>query len=424
MLHRFKKTRNAIPNTTVQSGTQICQIEVWGTLEVYVQSNTGPASITLTEVAYIPRFMTNLVSVSIALSKNCFWDTKNIQLLYDDQHLCKVLRHQGLFLLENNSNSVGVDHTANPVSLRASTAEKWHRTLAHANSEVIEHLQSNVEGISVTSDLSVPKTAQCQTCALSKAHKIISRSPDKEEDSQKPFFRISFDLIEMQRAYNQDKWVSHFTCTKTDFTFVFTHPNKSDILYLIQFVIKMIKTRYDQTVAFFRTDGERTIGWEAKDFLENKGITLETSSPNTPEQNGHAERSGGVLLTKARALRIGAVIPESIWPEIIKTAGHIHNRTPMRKHSWKTPFEKVTGKKPNMSHLRVFGCRAYALRKGLPRTQKLAERAHLGHLVGYDSTNIFRIWIPSQEKVIRTRDVLFNKDKFYNPEDPDLTQLL
>lgn len=186
----------------------------------------------------------------------------------------------------------------------------------------------------------------------------------------------------------------------------------------------MIETRYGRTVAFFRTDRERTIRLEAKDFLESKGITLETSLPDTPEQNGHAERSGGILLTKARALRISATIPESIWPEIIKTAGHIHNRTPTRKYNWKTPFKKVISKKLNISHLRVFGCRAYILSKGLPRTQKLAERAHLSHLVGYDSTNIFRIWIPSQERVIRTRDVLFNKDEFYNPEDPDLTQLL
>lgn len=110
---------------------------------------------------------------------------------------------------------------------------------------MIEHLQGNVEGASVTVGLSAPKTAQYQTCTLSKAHKIISKRPDKEEDSQKPFFRISFNLIKMQRAYNQDKWVSHFIYTKTDFTFVFTYLNKSDILYLIQFIIKIIKTRYN-----------------------------------------------------------------------------------------------------------------------------------------------------------------------------------
>ena len=37
--------------------------------------------------------------------------------------------------------------------------------------------------------------------------------------------------------------------------------------------------------------------------------------------------------------------------------------------------------------------------------------------MGYDSTNIFKIWISSRRKVIRSRDVLFNKKEFYSPAD-------
>src|SRR5216117_4081075 len=45
---------------------------------------------------------------------------------------------------------------------------------------------------------------------------------------------------------------------------------------------------------------------------------------------------------------------------------------------------------------------------------KLNPRAHIGYLVRYDSTNIFRIWIPHQGKVISTRDVLFDEYTFFN----------
>ena len=34
--------------------------------------------------------------------------------------------------------------------------------------------------------------------------------------------------------------------------------------------------------------------------------------------------------------------------------------------------------------------------------------------MGYKSTNIYRIWIPHKKKVISTRDVIFNEDKFWN----------
>jgi hypothetical protein len=37
--------------------------------------------------------------------------------------------------------------------------------------------------------------------------------------------------------------------------------------------------------------------------------------------------------------------------------------------------------------------------------------------MGYDFTNVFRIWILSYTKVIRTRDVEFDYYSFYNPYD-------
>ncbi len=43
----------------------------------------------------------------------------------------------------------------------------------------------------------------------------------------------------------------------------------------------------------------------------------------------------------------------------------------------------------------------------------------MGYLVGYDSTNIYRIWVPSRGKVIRTRDVTFQKKLFYDPRELD-----
>ena len=55
---------------------------------------------------------------------------------------------------------------------------------------------------------------------------------------------------------------------------------------------------------------------------------------------------------------------------------------------------------------------------------KLDPRAYIGYLVGYDSTNIFRIWIPSFKKVIRTRDVKFNDDVFYYLSDLDVGSVL
>jgi hypothetical protein len=93
--------------------------------------------------------------------------------------------------------------------------------------------------------------------------------------------------------------------------------------------------------------------------------------------------------------------------------------------------EGVTGpRKPILRHLRAYGCKAFTLIKseGDPdyrgKLQKLAPKAHIGYLVGYESTSIYRIWIPYKKKVISTRDVLFNEDEFFDGKPMRISQEL
>jgi hypothetical protein len=69
-------------------------------------------------------------------------------------------------------------------------------------------------------------------------------------------------------------------------------------------------------------------------------------------------------------------------------------------------------------------CRAYNKILNLPKKYKVAPRSLIGYLVGYDSTSIFRVWIPQKRKVIRTKDVIFDENKFYDPQDPYTEELL
>ncbi|KAI0991235.1 hypothetical protein K3495_g16952, partial [Podosphaera aphanis] len=99
------------------------------------------------------------------------------------------------------------------------------------------------------------------------------------------------------------------------------------------------------------------------------------------------------------------------------------NRTPSKKLGWKTPFECVHGYKPPLSHLDIIGSKVYALKKNIPRLDKLLARAHIGYLVGWESTNIYKVWVPSLAKVINTRDVLIDSGNIYDPEDLDVAAL-
>jgi hypothetical protein len=114
-------------------------------------------------------------------------------------------------------------------------------------------------------------------------------------------------------------------------------------------------------------------------FLAFKSIRIEPLAPNMQGQNNGAERSGGVLKDKERAMRVEARFPYALWPEIGKTAVCLYNRIPKYSDSdtrWKFPYirfrravslargmpnTKETKKWPNQTDLVAFGCKTYAI---------------------------------------------------------------
>lgn len=119
------------------------------------------------------------------------------------------------------------------VATKTGSMKDWYQILGHASQDAIKHLETSAEGVKVVTG-QVPKTNECQTCALSKACQIISHSSDKSESSNKPFHRVTYDLMSFTTAMIKDQWVSHFACIATDFNLVFTHPRKSDATEIIQ----------------------------------------------------------------------------------------------------------------------------------------------------------------------------------------------
>lgn len=82
---------------------------------------------------------------------------------------------------------------------------------------------------------------------------------------------------------------------------------------ILRKAIMIIGARYQGPVVFIRSDGEQSLGQEFQDLIDGLGISWEPSAPDTPAQNGHSERKGGVFIIKIRALRIDAGLPDFLW---------------------------------------------------------------------------------------------------------------
>jgi hypothetical protein len=68
------------------------------------------------------------------------------------------------------------------------------------------------------------------------------------------------------------------------------------LLKILKEFTTFVQTRYDCTVRKLRTDGKKSLGDDFTNWVKAEGLTFEPSAPYTPEQNGSAERSGGVII--------------------------------------------------------------------------------------------------------------------------------
>jgi hypothetical protein len=221
-----------------------------------------------------------------------------------------------------------------------------------------------------------------------------------------------------------------------------THGTQRENLKVLKDFVRWYKNRYKLKIKVIRSDNKLNRG-ATQAWLRKEGITFEPLAPDTQDQNSRAERSGGVIIVKARTMRIAAKLPHDLWLESINSATYLFNRTPRYANGWQTPYERFYTyldkleaegqgqpelRKPQLAYLKAYGCRAYAMTKDAKlkrkRLMKLDPRAHIGYLVGYDSTNIYRVWVPYQGKVISTRDVIFDEKKCFDGKKESLLEAL
>ncbi len=98
---------------------------------------------------------------------------------------------------------------------------------------------------------------------------------------------------------------------------------------------------------------------EFSEYLKEHGIQRKYSCSYSPQQNGVDERKNMYIVEITRAMLNEKNLPNYFWAEAVATTIYIMNRTPIVAVHSMTTKEKFIGKKPDVSHLRMFGCIAY-----------------------------------------------------------------
>ncbi|KAH9684612.1 DNA (cytosine-5)-methyltransferase 1B [Citrus sinensis] len=149
---------------------------------------------------------------------------------------------------------------------------------------------------------------------------------------------------------------------------------------------------------------------EFEDFCKSKGIARHRTVTYTPQQNGLAERMNRTIIERVRCMLLNANLSKGFWAETVTTIAYLINRSPSSTLGFKTPQELWSGKPPDLSNLRIFGCPAYAhIKQG-----KLEPRAVKGYFLGYpEGIKGFKIWTLNGKpsRILITRDVTFDEEQ-------------
>ncbi|KAK3883860.1 hypothetical protein Pcinc_011828 [Petrolisthes cinctipes] len=158
-----------------------------------------------------------------------------------------------------------------------------------------------------------------------------------------------------------------------------------------------------------RTDnGTEFTSAEFRSLLVKNCIKHEFSAPYSPHQNGTAERSWRTLFEMARCMLLGAKLPKKLWKYALRTAAYIRNRC-YNPRTGKTPFEIMTGEKPNLKNMKIFGSLCYAY---VQEKKKLDARCERGVFVGYDNQSpAYLVYLPEQDNLKRVRCVKFSQEQ-------------
>jgi hypothetical protein len=155
---------------------------------------------------------------------------------------------------------------------------------------------------------------------------------------------------------------------------------------------------------------------EFDDYCSYHRIRREKTVPRTPQENGVSERMNRTIMEHARSMRLHAGLPLQFWVDAVNTAVYLINRGPSSSLDGRIPEEEWTGKKVNYSFLKTFCCEAFVHIDKENRT-KLEAKSKKCTFIGYGVNDFgYRLWDYENNKIIRSRYVIFNEKVMYKDQ--------
>ncbi|CAI5979732.1 unnamed protein product [Closterium sp. NIES-65] len=157
-------------------------------------------------------------------------------------------------------------------------------------------------------------------------------------------------------------------------------------------------------------------------YCRAQGIRQTFTLPDSPQQNGIAERRIGMVMDVARTSMMHAAAPHFLWPFAVRYAAHQINLQPRVFMPETSPALLWTGKVGDVSAFRVWGSRAFV--RDLC-ANKLSPRAAPCVFLGFPpNAPGWQFYHPTSRRVLSSQDITFDEPVPYYRLFPYRTQSL
>ena len=320
-------------------------------------------AVEFTRVLHVPNLKTNLLSILYLTCHKQFTvsiNARKMRFMREGTSIftAQINENNAAFLDGSTDNN---SHTASFVSTLPVDILLWHCRLAHHDYNSVKQMITRrlVTGIDIQSKQ--PPDLICKPCLSKKinAHPF----PSSTTRATKPLELIRSDLHGPFRTRTMSGyryWIT-FIDDYTSFQAVMFLKAKSEAFDAFQRYKAYAENHLNRKILCMQIDkGGEYMSKAFINYMLEHGITRQYTVRARPQQNGVAEGANQTIQEHVVAMLNESGLPPSFLEQAVAAYVHIWNRcSTTRLTADTTPYELWHCKKPDVSHLRVFGYTAY-----------------------------------------------------------------
>ena len=295
------------------------------------------------------------------------------------------------------------------------------------NKMVIGHGIDNYDKIRET------KAGLCVDCTKGKMTQFLIESSESDHSERSPFDLVAVD----EKGPFKNQSIKGYLRMDL-FLFHTSHWGavrfkrlKNEFLENFENLLIEIETEFEGAKPkIFQSDDENIYtDQKVGTFLSENRIKRQTSVPYKKQMNGLIENFVKTIMGSSTTVMNVYNCPLRFWDYCVDTVIYLRNRSPCAALGGMTPYEKVYGIKPDISHFVPFYAPGvYYLTKEEREQNVMANHSEECRMLGYSETqkDAYVIWVPKKNRVMVRRDCIFDESLHprLDPDEPiDITQV-